>query len=808
MRSHLTWTAALLMAGAAGCASDKPGTGSPSDLNSQITGAISLEKFASCEDVEGYLKDMAIEQIELQYEGMKSGDCWGWGCGAYRGGEPGAVDLGGAEGAPQAGSDGEATAGGGNSAPPAEPKSEGGGDNEYSDTNTQEAGVDEADFVKTDGEYIYVLRGSNLLVIDAVPAAEAHEVSATTVQGAPREMFLHGDQLVVFSAVWPWDAEGVVGTIASSVKSYDEMLVITIFDIADRAAPKVVRQTLAEASYVSARLVGDTAHVVARTNVVLPGLDYYGWYDGGGVSGGNVGVDSPPPPNSAGVPEPMPADGPTDEGDDDSPKADSAPAGAPVDDREWEDGYTPQTKEEWTMGLDDAKAAAIAKVQAMSLGDLVPSAWYAGPDGTPSAPELLTACTGIYRPTVAYGPSMVTIITIDLKAPTTTQPNATIVGNGDTVYGSGSALYVASDLFNGWYGMWPDADEDWQVTAIHKFDIATTPGAATYVASGKVPGHVLNQFSMSEHDGNLRVATTKEVWTGDGESESQVTVLGPALQQLGSVGGLGKGERIYSARFIGDKGYVVTFRQTDPLYTLDLSNPAAPAVKGELKIPGFSTYIHPMDDGHLLTIGRDTLDNGDWVQQNGVQLTIFDVTDLANPKQAHKAVIGDSGTHSDALYDHQAFNYFPAKGVLAIPLSDGGGAVSTGGGSGSSGSAGAPAFEEETDEPSDTPDSDPAPPSDAPDSAWMPFAGAAIYEVSTETGFDERGVIDHASFMDGSYQYEQVDRTVIIGDAIYTLGHLGMKVCNLADLKELASVTFPKSQSGQGKVPVEVEPAF
>ena len=829
MKSHRIWTAAgaLLLAGAVGCASDKPGTGQSGDLNSQITGAISLEKFSSCGDVEGYLKNMAIEQIQLQYEAMKTGDCWGWGCGAYRGGP---VAVGGVAednnslGAPQAsGGEGGGTAGG-DPSPMTPTDSKGGSDGgtDYSTTNTQEAGVDEADFVKTDGEYIYVLRGTKLVIVDAVPAADAHEVSVTAVQGQPREMFLHGDQLVIFSAIWPWDAESMAGVDLAGVKSYDDLLAITILDVSDRAAPQTVRQTLAEASYVSARLVGDAAYVVARTTVALPGLDYYGWYGGdmgGGTSGSSGGafVDGPStPPSSGATPEPASDNASSDEGDSAEPgKADDVPSGAPIpDDREWEGEPTVQpTQEEWTQGLDDAKAAAIAKVQAMTLEQLVPAAWQAGADGALGEAELLTACTGIYHPTVAYGPSMVTIISIDLNAPTASQPNATIVGNGDMVYGSAGALYVASDLFNGWYGMWPDAQEDWQVTVIHKFDIASTPNEAVYVASGKVPGHVLNQFSMGEHDGNLRVATTKDVWSGTDSSESQVAVLGPTLETLGTVGGLGKGERIYSARFIGDKGYVVTFRQTDPLYTLDLSNPAAPAVKGELKIPGFSTYIHPMDDGHLLTIGRDTLDNGEWVQQNGVQLTIFDVTDLANPTQAHKTVIGTGGTNSEALYDHKAFNYFPSKGILAIPLQDWDSGVSqgSGGAQGEPGFAPDPGGSEE--DPADNPPSPSEEPTDPPDaiSSWAPFAGAAVYEVSTATGFVERGLIDHSSFMTESYSYEQVDRTVIIGDAIYTLGHLGMKVCNLSDLKELASIDFPADQGtmGGGKgMPVDAGPAF
>ncbi|MBA2729868.1 MAG: beta-propeller domain-containing protein, partial [Euzebyaceae bacterium] len=190
--------------------------------------------------------------------------------------------------------------------------------------------------------------------------------------------------------------------------------------------------------------------------------------------------------------------------------------------------------------------------------------------------------------------------------------------------------------------------------------------AARHVASGRVRGHLLNQFSMSEHLGRLRVATTDGApWTSGG-SQSFVTVLearGGRLRQVGVVGGLGRGERIYSVRFLGDLGYVVTFRQTDPLYTIDLSDPGAPRVAGELKIRGYSAYLHPVDDDLLLGVGQDATVRG---RTLGTQLSLFDVSDPAAPAKVAQTKL--PGSNSEAEYDHRAFLYWPATRLAVVPV--------------------------------------------------------------------------------------------------------------------------------------------
>lgn len=204
-------------------------------------------------------------------------------------------------------------------------------------------------------------------------------------------------------------------------------------------------------------------------------------------------------------------------------------------------------------------------------------------------------------------------------------------------------------------------------THLHKFDLLRDPANPTYVASGTVVGGVLNQFSLDEHNGRLRVATTDERANTDWESSrvNHVFILGQAgdlLEVVGSIENLAPGERIYSARFLGDKGYVVTFRQVDPLFALDLADPTNPQVLGELKIPGFSEYMHPLDDTHLLTIGQS--------EDRNLALQIFDVTNPAQPVQAHVYSFtgADGYGYSEAQSNHKAFTYFASRKLLAFPF--------------------------------------------------------------------------------------------------------------------------------------------
>ena len=259
-----------------------------------------------------------------------------------------------------------------------------------------------------------------------------------------------------------------------------------------------------------------------------------------------------------------------------------------------------------------------------------------------------------------------------------------ILSNWATVYASGNVMVMAEASQSSWW-FWGDEESDFQeMTNLHVFDISN-PGQTDYIASGRINGTIQDQFSLSEHNGNIRVCSTTgqwgRWWMNDPEPMlSHVFVLGlnadeTEYEVIGKVGDIAPDESIWSARFIGDKAYIVTFRNIDPLWTIDLSEPTNPRIIGELKIPGVSTYIHPVGDTHLLTIGIAGDDEGlDW----GVtQISFFDVSDFSNPileseLKLNPAPNGENGwsySHSEATYEHKAFQYWESDGLLAIPLS-------------------------------------------------------------------------------------------------------------------------------------------
>ena len=207
-------------------------------------------------------------------------------------------------------------------------------------------------------------------------------------------------------------------------------------------------------------------------------------------------------------------------------------------------------------------------------------------------------------------------------------------------------------------------------TIIHKFSMNN--GKVRYVASGDVPGHLLNQFSMDEFEDHLRVATTVEGWTGSRTYLfNNVYVLDDAMRTVGRIEYIAPDERIYSSRFIGDRLYLVTFKRVDPFFVIDLSDPAKPGILGMLKIPGFSDYLHPYDKNHIIGIGRETAEN-QWggVSTLGLKLALFDVSDVNNPAMIDKVEIGVAGTDSEALRDHKAFLFDRSKNLLVIPVEE------------------------------------------------------------------------------------------------------------------------------------------
>ena len=284
-------------------------------------------------------------------------------------------------------------------------------------------------------------------------------------------------------------------------------------------------------------------------------------------------------------------------------------------------------------------------------------------------------CATVRRPEDFSGFGFLSVLTVDMTQPLAVPPSATVMADGQTVYASTESLYVATSrpppvvaqADPGPSGTTvPPWNGEAYETALHRFDI-TGSGEATYLASGTVSGHLVDQFSLSEHEGRLRVATTEGApWESSERAASRVAVLetdGQALVEVGAVEGLGRTEQIYAVRFIGDRGYVVTFRQTDPLFVVDLSDPTAPVLRGELEIPGYSAYLHPIDEGHLLGIGQDADADG---RTLGLQASVFDVTDPTNPTRVDQLVL--PGESSEAEWDHHAFLYWAPTGQAVVPI--------------------------------------------------------------------------------------------------------------------------------------------
>lgn len=309
----------------------------------------------------------------------------------------------------------------------------------------------------------------------------------------------------------------------------------------------------------------------------------------------------------------------------------------------------------------EAKARNRQIVRESSAADWLPGR---GVDNQGDGGEPLLSCASVTHPDEGAGIGTISVVTIDPEDPR----NPAAVGvsaEGSLVYASVDRLYV-STIQGGWDMWWSTGDRnDWRhpETEVHAF--ATEGTETTYVASGSVPGVAPDRWAFSEYDGMLRVATRRS--GPDQSNDSAVTVLkeqGSKLVEVGSVGGLGKGEEIRAVRWFGDLAVVVTFLQTDPLYTLDLSDPTDPRVTGELKITGFSEYLHPVGDDLLLGIGQAATAQGN---TTGGQVSTFDLRDLAEPSLLDRMALGGRHSWSPVADDARAFTYLPEQRLALVP---------------------------------------------------------------------------------------------------------------------------------------------
>ena len=308
-------------------------------------------------------------------------------------------------------------------------------------------------------------------------------------------------------------------------------------------------------------------------------------------------------------------------------------------------------------------------------------------------------------------------------------------------------------------------------TTIHKIQVNGT--AMEAVAQADVPGTLLNPYSMDESDGYLRVFTTATHVTNDTwVRDNNLYVLDGDLGLVSSLTGIAPGESIFAARFMGDRAYLVTFQQIDPLFVIDLSDPSSPSILGALNLTGFSNYLYPLDAHHLLGIGKDTTNatDGEFSWQDGLKIALFNVTDVAHPVEMSKLVLGERGTDSDVLRDPKAFLSIPSRGLVVLPVSL---AIVNTSEYGSS-----------------------VPPWAWGDTVWQ---GAYVFAVNTTGRLTVVGRITHelANPNPGAGEYLnaslEVHRALYIGDLLYTISPAMVMVHRLADLSPVASVVYEPS---------------
>lgn len=573
----------------------------------------------------------------------------------------------------------------------------------YSGTNVQEAGVDEPDVVKTDGNYLYLISGNRLITLKSWPAGETAEVSLLDLEDYPIGLFIKDDIAVVLSSVWSYGGDAM--TLMPVTNAVTR---VQLYDIKDRSAPTLMRQLDIEGNYATARLVDGYLHLVVGS--YLPVYDY--------------------------------------------PVVTSAVLNMP--------------------GAEVAETQALAarltvrryakKLARMGLEKLVPryeDSKFAAEGAMTTTVSPISQCDDFYLPAEPVGTSTISVVTLNLNDPLGEPKTATVVGDNGEVYASADNLYVVSLNAGAWY--WLDGAAPQDTSTIYKFKLGAAP---QYVASGKVPGWIVNRYALSESvaegEAVLRIATTSDMWGWQPEGPRNrlytLTQSDDHLDVLATLEGLGhEGERIYSVRYDGDRGYVVTFRQTDPLYTLDLSDPAAPKVAGELEIPGFSTYLHPTGDGYLLAVGQNT-------EQGGTDVSLFDVRDPAAPTLVDREWLGQN-SWSEAMYEPKAFTYFAPLHQLALPVQQWSWS------------------EDGTSEP--------------------PFTGAKVFDVDPAAGLTLLAEVDHADLIDNSNSWwgaAPIRRTIYIGEdagyALFTISDVGVKANDALSWADMASLRLPDSDWG------------
>lgn len=615
---------------------------------------------------------------------------------------------------------------------------------DYSTTNIQVAGVDEADFVKNDNRYIYLITDNKLLIVDAYDAKNAKIVSTTKIsstentdyyyQPQGREIFINGNKLVLFVQTnektfyfQKYDIQ--------PIPSYKQVTKAIIYDISDKASPKELESFTMPGSYYQSRMIKDKVYVVTQE-----GIDY------------NY------------IAEPMV----------------KWSTGSIAPDIYYFDNPEQSYQLNTITSLDMTNEKAVDSMSLM-LG-------YSN--------TLMVSEDNIY---IAYQKQrywrwwgyygneydkerfynvILPLLEGDIKAEiqNISQRSISEDEKWQLISEKLAAFYNKADSdtdlqaqYEGMFSKIVDALEEYDtkkaledsMTVIQK--IAIDDGKISYKAKGEVYGRLLNQFSLDEYESNLRVATTVDLWVKKRIEANNVYVLDKDMKTIGKLEGIGQDEQIYSTRFLGKRLYMVTYKQIDPFFVIDLSDPKSPKVLGALKIPGFSNYLHPYDENHIIGIGKDTTANElGGATTGGIKIALFDVTNVANPVEVDNVVIGDQGSDSAALHDHKAFLFSKDKNLLVIPVTE-------------------ITRREQTS------------PYMWSNDIWT---GAYVFHLD-ETGFKELGKAQHSSKRSNYWDWwseATVMRSLYMDNNLYTISNKYIKINDLSNnVAELNSISLPYS---------------
>ncbi|MCK5061079.1 beta-propeller domain-containing protein [Candidatus Parcubacteria bacterium] len=621
-----------------------------------------------------------------------------------------------------------------------------GGSDDFSRTNVQVEGVDEADIIKTDGKYIYALVKNDLYIINAFPAEKSEVLTKIAFKSRPQDIYINEDKLVVYGQ----------NSVIYETPYYEKLrrrspyTFFKVFDITDIKKPKQVLDLDFEGTLANSRMIGDYVYFVTTNHnyyyidaePILPRL----------LEGGKV-VDC-----TANARCVMP-----------------------------EIYYfnIPYSNYNFTVvsaiNIKDADKAINQEMYLMSNAQnmyVSQKNLYITYTKYVSEYQLeMEVMKEIVYPRLSAKDqdkiAKIEIVENYILSPDEKQRKiSAIIERYVYTLSEEEQENLEDELEAAMKQKYQDISKELEKTVIHK--VAINKDKIEYQTNGQVTGHVLNQFSMDEQGDYFRIATTKNrTWTRymDGEereSYSNLYVLDKDLNQVGAVERLAKGERIYSVRFMQGRAYMVTFKQIDPLFVIDLSDPKNPKVLGELKIPGFSNYLHPYDDKHLIGIGKDTAES-EWggVRIKGIKISLFDVSDVSNPKEVDTYVMGEAGSDSIALHDHKAFLFSKDKNLMAMPVSI-----------------------RET--------------IDGRSYGKLTFSGAAVFTI-TENKIELKGKIDHSDggrpsprdhWRGYDYYDNSVKRCLYIDDVIYSFSNNYLSMNDLGnDLNEINKLKLEKKKS-------------